>query len=872
MKLRQFKSKSAIFLTLALFSFQIDLIAQAQYPDTAEFTASGTWVVPKGVFSATLEAWGGGGGGGYAKNTTNWLTRSVLRPTGGGGGGAYARSIIDVTPGGTMTIEVGVQGSTSGNNTENPTVVTGGNSYVRYGGDVQVLAAGGKTVAGVRNTSGAAGGKAEECIYNDAAFSGGKGGNAYTGVLSTGAYCSSGGGGGAAGVSANGGNGGNGAYYEKGEGGEPGSGNPASGKGGDGVASTIISGNWGGNAGENGETYGGGGGGSISNSAAYKPGAPGAPGYVRIAYMVTVLDVNDWRDTICSATGFNYTPQDEVNGIVPTGTQYTWTIKQNTSGITGASDQTTPVDAITGTLTNTSNILDSVVYEVTAHYDVYTTTFTVSVVVYPEQVAGVISKDQLVCQDMVIDQIVSNTDPSGGGLDPVVSWQVSHDNGSTWAYIAEANGVEYTPTSDVLSAVSNLIRREYVTSCGTVYSNVLTMTNPNPLSPGSISVTGDAAGSYCSVNVNATLTANATANSEITDPVFTYQWQKSNNQGSTWNDIAGATNSTYDVVLAPVSETVSYRYQVRYGNCDWMISNNTYDIVHLVDPDYAEQIETLKVVLYYGATDTVFANLPAPTLTPAPINVTSNFDGTTRHGVGTYTINWKVEEDCETHDYDQIVVVDYPACGNTDEVLDYEGNRYSVVSVGGQCWLAENLRSTKYSDGTPIPVVKAYYSPENPDREANIQKFGRLYSWYSAVRVDENNNTANPSVVNGPTGAYVQGVCPEGWALPTQEEYEHFSNAIGTADNIKSPDASTWVPGKAGLISGTGYDAPGAGSYNVDLDRYENLLGQANFWSTTTGATVYKGKCSVLTHSCPYIVVQEDNKGMGFSIRCIRKE
>ena len=398
------------------------------------------------------------------------------------------------------------------------------------------------------------------------------------------------------------------------------------------------------------------------------------------------------------------------------------------------------------------------------------------------------------------------------------------------------------------------------------------MTNPTPLSPGSISVTGDEAGSYCSVNVNATLTSNATANSEITDPAFSYQWQKSNDQGATWSDIAGATNSTYDVELEPVTETVSYRYQVRYDNCEWMVSNNTYDIIHLVDPDYTQQIETLHVVLYYGTTDTVFANLPVPTLAPAPIGVTPNFDGTTRHAAGTYTINWMVEEHCGTYSYDQVVVVEYPVCDNTDDVLDYEGNRYSVVSVGGQCWLAENLRSTKYSDGTPIPVAEAYYSPENPDREANVQKFGRLYSWYSAVRLDENNNTDNPSVVNGPTGSYVQGVCPKGWALPTQEEYDRLWAAIQTADNVKSSDESTWIPGKAGATSGSGFDVPGAGYLYNDIDRYENLLGQANFWSTNTGATVYKGKCSVLTHSCPYIVVQEDNKGMGFSIRCIRKE
>ncbi len=866
------KLKSILF-AFAIFLFApVCVFAQAQYPDTVEFATSGSWTVPEGVFSVTLETWGGGGGGGYAKSTTNRLTRSILRPTGGGGGGAYARSIIDVTPGKTMTVEVGVQGSTSGNNTENPTVVPGGNSYVRYDGTVQVLAAGGKTVAGVRTTGGASGGQASDCIYNDVAFSGGNGGNAYTGILSTGAYSSSGGGGGAAGVSSNGANGGNGAYYTKGDGGASGAGNPSSGNGGDGVASTIISGNWGGNSGESGEAYGGGGGGSISNALVYRPGAAGASGYVRIAYVVTVLDVNDWRDTLCSSTPFNYTPQNDVDGIVPAGTKYTWTIVQNTSGIEGATDQTTPVDAIAGNLTNNSDILDSVVYEVTAHYETFTTTFLVSVVLYPEVVPGVISKDQLVCQDMVIDQIVSDTDPSGGDNTTAISWQISHNNGNIWNDLADASEVGYTPTHDVLSTVSNLIRRVYTTGCGTVYSNVLTITNPNPLSPGSISVSGDAAGSYCPVAVNATLTATPTANPDIVDPAFTYQWQESYDQGTTWNNITDATNSTYQVALNPVTDTVFYRYLVRYDDCEWMVPNNTYNIIYLEDQDYTEQFETLHVVLYYGATDTVFANLPVPTLTPAPNSITANFDPATRHAVGTYTINWEVEEFCGSYDYDQVVVVEYPACDNIDEVLDYEGNRYSVVSVGGQCWLGENLRSTKYSDGTPIPVADAYYSPENPDRDANARKFGRLYSWYSAVNLAENNNTDNPSVVNGPTGAYVQGVCPSGWALPTREEYAQLWAAMGETDNIKSSDPSTWIPGHAGLSTGAGFDAPAAGYYNSDISRYENLLGQTSFWSSTTGTIVQKGVCSLITHSCPFVIMDQDAKNLGYSIRCIRKE
>lgn len=869
--------KCALLVAFSMIACHVYVAAQGpgQYLDTVEFASSTDWTIPTNVFSATLEAWGGGGAGGYARSNS-----AYLRATGGGGGGAYARSIIDVTPGETMTIEVGIGGYNSGNNTESPTVVSGGNSYVRYAGAVKVRAAGGKSVTGVRNLTGAAGGAKADCIYNDVAYAGGKGGNASAGY--SGAYCASGGGGGAAGLTANGSDGGNGVSSrtwfivyiydsEPGLGGAAGAGNPSSGKGGDGLASKII-GSWGGASGSDGEAYGGGGGGSISNGAVYAVGGAGAPGYVRIIYVVTVLDVNDTIDTICSGSSFNIVPLDIVNGIVPSGTKYTWTVGYHGANITGYAAQTSQVDAITGTLTNNGTTIDSVTYNVKAYNGTYTDEFKVTVAVYPPAQPGAISKDQLVCQNEIINQLVNDTDPSGGGKveGTGFSWQVSNDGGTTWNDIAGATVKEYTPGIDVLTSLTNLVRRGYTTSCGTVYSNAVTLTNPNPLAPGSITVTGDAAGSYCAVDVDAELKANPSAASGADMSLFSYQWQESYDQGATWTDIPSATNNTYNVSLHPVTDTVSYRYQVRYDTCIWMVSNNTYDIVRYYDPDYTDQIDTLWITLYYGTTDTVFANLPAPVLTPNP-TIVPNFDGTTRHGVGVYMINWTITL-CSPASYDQVVVVQYPACGSTDTVMDYEGNKYATLSVGPNCWLARNLRSTKYSDGSNIAKAEGYYSADNPDRDANAEKFGRLYTWYSAVNVPENDNTATPPVVNGPTGDYIQGACPAGWALPTQAEYAQLWAALGDADNVKSADASTWLPGQNGNSLPDGFNAPGAGFYNADALRYENLLGDVYFWSASTGSSVMQGVCSTITHTCPQIVIENEMKGMGFSIRCIKKE
>ncbi len=77
--------------------------------------------------------------------------------------------------------------------------------------------------------------------------------------------------------------------------------------------------------------------------------------------------------------------------------------------------------------------------------------------------------------------------------------------------------------------------------------------------------------------------------------------------------------------------------------------------------------------------------------------------------------------------------------GSMYTVTDADGNVYNTVRIGCDCWMAENLASTTYSDTTcglsnsPIAVSLAYYAALYPDTVANVNTYGRLYSWYSAV-------------------------------------------------------------------------------------------------------------------------------------------
>ena len=95
----------------------------------------------------------------------------------------------------------------------------------------------------------------------------------------------------------------------------------------------------------------------------------------------------------------------------------------------------------------------------------------------------------------------------------------------------------------------------------------------------------------------------------------------------------------------------------------------------------------------------------------------------------------------------------------TDSVTDIDGNLYHAMTIGSQTWTIENLKTTKYNDGTSIPLIEgnewngltspAYYNYGNNTDGSMIDLYGRLYNWMAV-------NTGK--------------LCPPGWHVPTDQE------------------------------------------------------------------------------------------------------
>ncbi|MBQ3740695.1 MAG: InlB B-repeat-containing protein [Bacteroidales bacterium] len=228
------------------------------------------------------------------------------------------------------------------------------------------------------------------------------------------------------------------------------------------------------------------------------------------------------------------------------------------------------------------------------------------------------------------------------------------------------------------------------------------------------------------------------------------------------------------------------------------------------------------------------------------------------------TIIWDVVDMCgNTHSKEQVLTFELPPCGDEDHffVTDVDGNEYHTVRMGWNCWMRENLKTLNYADNTPVAKAMGYVSSEFPNADTTAKTFGRLYSWYSSMGIEEGSNTM-PTVNEF---GHVQGVCPEGWFVPAPEQFNTMSEIDMV--NLRAPEY--WLDG--GGNNSTNFSILPGGAYNSDKVRFENILGNAYFWSTDlTGSAqprAYMADCN-----CYMWQILDSSPKHGFSVRCVKEK
>ncbi|MBO4481563.1 MAG: hypothetical protein J5719_03320 [Bacteroidales bacterium] len=145
-------------------------------------------------------------------------------------------------------------------------------------------------------------------------------------------------------------------------------------------------------------------------------------------------------------------------------------------------------------------------------------------------------------------------------------------------------------------------------------------------------------------------------------------------------------------------------------------------------------------------------------------------------------------------------------CG-TLTVTDYDGNVYNVVEIGGMCWLRENLRSTHYADGTPLTdggkqmsETDGYFYQYNQSADGT-DVYGLLYNWTAAM--------------HGAESESAQGICPDGWHLPSVAEWNRLADTLGGATvaggKLKATGTDLWTSPNTAADNASGFSALPAG-------------------------------------------------------------
>jgi uncharacterized protein (TIGR02145 family) len=195
-------------------------------------------------------------------------------------------------------------------------------------------------------------------------------------------------------------------------------------------------------------------------------------------------------------------------------------------------------------------------------------------------------------------------------------------------------------------------------------------------------------------------------------------------------------------------------------------------------------------------------------------------------------------------------------------VTDQNGNTYATIVIGTQEWMAENLRTTTYANGDPIPNVTdgiqwgglttgawAHYennaSYENP--------YGKLYNWYAV---------ADP-----------RNVCPTGWHVPTDAEWTVLSDYLGgvsvAGGKMKSIGTQYWNSPNIGATNESGFSGL-PGGYRGDNGGFFNLGFNGFWWSASeSGAELAWNRGLYNTNAYIYRY-SNYNKRNGLSVRCLR--
>lgn len=196
-------------------------------------------------------------------------------------------------------------------------------------------------------------------------------------------------------------------------------------------------------------------------------------------------------------------------------------------------------------------------------------------------------------------------------------------------------------------------------------------------------------------------------------------------------------------------------------------------------------------------------------------------------------------------------------------VTDYDGNVYNTIIIGTQEWLKENLKTTKFNDGTNIPLVTSdngwfnLYSPGycwyNNDAITYKEVYGAIYNW---------------------PVSYTGKLCPTGWHVPSNEEWTTLTNFLGgesiAGGKLKEDGIIHWNSPNSGATNETGFTALPGGWRHPD-GTFNDVSYNGGWWSNSMYSSIYAWSRSMRWDQSNVTNWYRDRRD-GYSVRCIKGE
>ena len=222
------------------------------------------------------------------------------------------------------------------------------------------------------------------------------------------------------------------------------------------------------------------------------------------------------------------------------------------------------------------------------------------------------------------------------------------------------------------------------------------------------------------------------------------------------------------------------------------------------------------------------------------------------------------------------------SCPNIPTVTDRDGNVYNTVQIGDQCWMRENLRTTKYADGASIPAGSTWsntdpYYYDYSSSNIPLEERGYLYNW--------------PAAMHQSTGVYYpgsQGICPTGWHIPSGAEWAQLTNYLSSQEEYicgndsnqiaKAMVSTSWwgyfgfewecAPGNQNVYANnaSGFGAVPAGYW---CNGFYCTNRHAYFWTSRVNYNNYVYGCYLQWNTLTVKTDYDATKYYGYSVRCL---